>query len=398
MLSARTKAGKKISLGYPYKKETLVYLRSKEEFFCPICGEKVYLKLGEQKIFHFAHRSGGACREFYENETEYHMDGKLQLFRWLRKQKIDAVLEYYDKDIKQRPDIAFQVNGKKFALEFQCSSLPDKSFQKRTEQYLQKGYMPLWILGANHLKESQPGAISLNSFQYLFLRENAEFHMFLPFFSPEQSCFIVLSSIFPYTTKYTLVQKSEHRLQQLNWQSIVNPEIQPAVNAGLWKKRLDSHQWNWCMYPGKEQKNFLEELYINRLNPFLLPVEIGLPVPHGLLFHTLPFVWQTYFYLDVLFHKHPGELISPEEIKSSFVKRIAAGQIVVRITPQIAGDCILEAAKEYLFLLEKLGRITFMQNGYFRVIQPLIIPKTNSEKEAISQNFATLKWWKLVRK
>ncbi|MGG5253264.1 competence protein CoiA [Neobacillus sp. SM06] len=391
MLSALTKAGKRISLGYPYKKETLLYFRSKEEFFCPICGEKVYLKLGEQKIFHFAHRSGGACREFYENETEYHMDGKLQLYRWLKKQKIDAVLEYYDKDIKQRPDIAFQVNGQKFALEYQCSSLPEKNFTKRTNLYLQKGYMPLWIVGGNHLKESQPGAVSLNSFHYLFLRENADRHMFLPFFSPEHSRFIVLSSIFPYTTKYALVKKAEFPLKQSSVQSIINPVILPVVNSSLWKTRADLHQSNWCMHPGKEQKNFFEELYINRLNPFLLPVEIGLPIPHGQLIQTLPFVWQTYFYLDVLFHKNPGEWISPDEIKSSFLKRVASGQIMVRITPQVTSDYALEAVKEYLHMLEKLGRITPLQNGYFRVETPLVIPKTNSEKEAISKNFAMLK-------
>lgn len=58
MLTAQTKIGEKICLGLDYKKDTLLALRSKEEFFCPICGESVLLKLGDQRIFHFAHKQG----------------------------------------------------------------------------------------------------------------------------------------------------------------------------------------------------------------------------------------------------------------------------------------------------------------------------------------------------
>ncbi|XJZ28191.1 competence protein CoiA [Bacillota bacterium Lsc_1132] len=396
MLSAHTKAGKKISLGYPYKKETLLYLRNKEEFFCPICGEQVFLKLGERKIFHFAHKSGGACREFYENETEYHMDGKLQLFRWLRRQKIDAVLEYYDSDIKQRPDIAFQVNGQKFALEYQCSSIPEQSFKKRTDQYVQKGYIPLWILGGSKLQQKQPSVVSLSNFHYLFLRENAEHQLFLPFFSPEQSCFMILSSISPYTTKYAQIQKSELQLDQSSLSSIVNPAIVPKVNARLWRIRLDTYQWNWCLHPGKDQRNFFNELYQHRLNPFLLPAEIGLPVPHALLIQTLPFIWQTYLYMDVIGYKHPGELISPQEMETHFYNRVTTGKIIVRTTPQISSGNPLKAAEEFLLLLEKLGSTVSLGNGYFRMRKSLIIPKTNSEKEEIAKHFLKSAWWNRV--
>lgn len=88
MLTAQTKSGIIFSLGKEYKKETLVIIRKNEEFFCPACGERVSLKLGTQRINHFAHRSGTVCRDFYEGETLYHMKGKLQLYQWLDRQGI----------------------------------------------------------------------------------------------------------------------------------------------------------------------------------------------------------------------------------------------------------------------------------------------------------------------
>lgn len=396
MLSAQTKAGKKVNLGYPYKKETLEYLRKREEFFCPICGERVYLKLGTVKIFHFAHKSGGTCREFYEPETEYHMEGKLQLYHWLKKQRVDAVLEYYDKDIKQRPDIAFVVDGQKYALEYQCSSLSEQTFKKRTDNYLRNGYVPVWILGNGRLEEKRPGSTSLTSFHYLFLRENLDHQMYLPFFSPEQNRFHILSSIFPYTTKYALVQKMELPLQQVNLSSFLNPMIVTRVDANLWRMRMDKNQWNWSMYPAREQKYFFSVLYQKGLNPYLLPFEIGLPVAHGLLIQTPPFVWQAYLYLDVILPKRPGEIISPKEISYRMGKRIAAGKIQLRKTPQLKEGYAFDAATDYLRALEKLGITHSLSGGYFQIQKLITIPKTNREKEEIDAKFLNSKWWKQV--
>lgn len=397
MLTAKTKAGKKISLGYPYKKETLQSLRKQEEFFCPVCGERVLLKLGEKKIFHFAHKSGGACREFIENETQSHMKGKLQLFQWLRGQGTDAVLEYYDKEIKQRPDIAFQIKGQKFALEYQCSTVSEQIFIKRTNNYLQKGYIPLWILGDVQLKQKQPNTVSLTNFHYLFLRETSENQMFFPFFSSETNRFSILSSLFPYTTQYSLTQKSELSLQEMTFSTFTDPVIDFRLNPGQWRKLMDKHQWNWSMHEGAEQKVFFNELYTKYMNPFLLPIEIGIPVHRGLLIHTLPFVWQTYFYLDVLRNKHPGEIILLKEIKQKFGQRVASGKIRIRNIPLVKNSKAVDAAVDYMFSLEKIGITASLGNGNFRIIRPLAVPLSNRERAEMSIRFQSQIGGKIVK-
>ena len=65
------------------------------------------MKLGSQRIEHFAHQKDSQCTESYERESDYHINGKLQLFQWLEMQNLSPVLEPYYQSIRQRPDIGF---------------------------------------------------------------------------------------------------------------------------------------------------------------------------------------------------------------------------------------------------------------------------------------------------
>ena len=53
----------------------------------PRLWEKLIIKAGNQRMYHFAHKKGGVCREVYENESVYHMEGKRQLYQWLSSQR-----------------------------------------------------------------------------------------------------------------------------------------------------------------------------------------------------------------------------------------------------------------------------------------------------------------------
>ena len=123
LLTAKLVSGEVISLGANYERLELQKLRDKENFFCRSCSERVILKLGTKRIFHFAHEKGASCTEEFERESEYHMSGKLKLFQWLTDQGISAELECYFPAIKQRADIAFQFEGKTYCLEYQCSKI-----------------------------------------------------------------------------------------------------------------------------------------------------------------------------------------------------------------------------------------------------------------------------------
>jgi competence protein CoiA len=381
MLVAKTKNGKMFCLGKSFQKETLIMLRKREEFFCPVCGEKVILKLGDRKIFHFSHLKAGNCRDFYENETEYHLEGKLKLYQWLRKQEIPAILEFYDREIQQRPDILFQYNHQKYALEFQCSTISEETFKQRTENYLTHGYKPLWVLGGKQLKEQYSGLSGITGFQYLFLRQAGDGKLYIPSYSPDRNTLRILYSIFPYSTKNALLRKGTFSLDKTKLPALIDPQMGTMVNMGHWKKSIENYKLSWSIYPSDQQKKFFLEIYNHHLNLFLLPAEIGLPIPHGLFIQTPPFIWQTYYYIDLLQNKRPGDIFSIQQMEMSFNKRLARKQIVLRSFPQIENMKPLLAFFEYSCLLVRLGVLGRKTPSMFQVQKPIIIPRTNREKE-----------------
>lgn len=381
MLTAQTKNGRNICLGFNYQKESLLELRSNEDFFCPICGEKVLLKLGDQRIYHFAHKQGGACRDFYENESVYHMEGKRQIYQWLIRQKIPSALEYYDKDIQQRPDIMFQYNGKKFALEFQCSSISERIFTKRTKTYLQNGYIPIWLISNSQMHIKKKNIVALSNFHYLFLRTTSSGWFYIPSYCPDHHQFHFFETITPYAIKNTFANHSIYPLDKLDIQDLLEPKICSPFNIASWNREIEKYKLNWGLHPSHQHKSFFQEIYKNNLNLFLLPPEIGLPIPHSVLIQTSPIIWQTYLYLDIIAAKRTNDLITLQEINFHFKRRQNRKEIVLRILPQLDQVNPLVAFIEYLSLLEQLGIITRKDETTFQLNQTIIIPKSNRDKE-----------------
>ncbi|MEH7308893.1 competence protein CoiA, partial [Neobacillus drentensis] len=333
MLTAQTKKGVTICLGLDYQKEALLELRSKEEFFCPICGESLLLKLGDQRIFHFAHQRGGNCREFFENETIYHMEGKLQLYHWLIKQKIPSILEYFDREIQQRPDIMFKFNGKKYALEYQCSTIPESIFIKRTQTYLENGYQPIWILSSNQIRRNKNNIVALSNFQFQFIRTTSTGKLYIPTYCPEKQQFHFVLAITPYSIKNAFAHHSFYPIKKMDLTDLLDPMINHPFNLSRWIKEIESFTLNWTLHPCKQHKTFLNEIYNNNLNLFLLPPEIGLPNPHSLVIQTSPIIWQTYLFIDVIANKNINDLITLQELTTQLNRRIRRKEVVIRNLP-----------------------------------------------------------------
>jgi competence protein CoiA len=387
MLTAHTKTGLKICLGNYYSKETLLELRKKEEFICPICGENVILKLGNQRIFHFSHKKGSTCHKFFESETMDHMEGKLQLYQWLTRQKIPCRLEYYDKEIKQRPDILFKFNGRKFALEYQCSTISESVFEKRTKTYLENDYIPLWILSSNHLKRKGNNVISLSNFSYLFLRKSS-IGDYIPAYCPEKKQFHFIESLFPYSIKNVFAQYSIYPLEKMNINTLLAPPKKWFVlEYATWARTINHFTLKWALHSNAAQDPFLKEIYSRNLNIFLLPPEIGLPLPHSYYLQTSPVKWQTYLYLDVISRKHPGETITLQEIQFHVNKRMKRNEIVIRKLPQLNEINPMVPVMEYFRELIKLNIFIRTGDTTCQVKRKIIIPTTEKEKKEAQEFF-----------
>jgi competence protein CoiA len=381
------KSGTIFSLGTEYKKEMLLIIRKNEEFFCPACGERVSLKLGNQRIFHFAHRSGTVCRDFHESETLYHMKGKLQLYQWLERQGIPAALEFYDSIIKQRPDIVFQYGGNKYALEYQCSPISEDIFIKRTAAYYQQNYIPLWIMGSKHMKAKRKNIFSLSGFDYFFLRKTKDNHLILPSYCPEEQQFKILSSIQHYSIKNALAYVTHYPLQKTVIEEILAPKPTNHFSFAKWTMEMEKFIWNWSLHPNPELNRFLREIYMHNLNLYLLPPEIGLPGSQSLFIQTPPIIWQTYLYLDVLQDKSPNDLIDLRVVERHYNKRIMKTEIINRNMPQLPNVISFNAVKEYFLQLERLGILTNKSETVFQLQTKIFIPKSNREKEERRNEF-----------
>jgi competence CoiA-like predicted nuclease len=281
----------------------------------------------------------------------------------------------------------FKFKGQKFALEYQCSSLPDKVFRKRTITYLENGYRPFWGLSSSHLHQKRKNLITLSNFHYSFLRPASSGRLYIPAYSSEKQLFQLVESISPISIKNSFAHVSSLSIQTTELDSVLEPNHDHPPTQESWNREMERYIFNWALHPNAEHRPFLQEVYNQGLNLFLLPPEIGLPVAHSVLIQTPPFIWQTYLFVDVLAHKNPLDLITLKEINTSYQKRIQKKQIIVRHLPQVKNVTPFTAMLEYLQILEKLDFLKQKGDTIFEVQKKILIPHSNREREEAKQNF-----------
>lgn len=116
---------------------------------CPVCGKPYEYCHGLINSPYFRHLDKKECKKIYsEPETEEHINGKIALFNWVKKQSgvKDVKIESWIPETKQRPDISFKYNGKQYVIEYQCSPISSE-YLERHELYQIAGINDIWILG-----------------------------------------------------------------------------------------------------------------------------------------------------------------------------------------------------------------------------------------------------------
>ncbi|WP_210364557.1 competence protein CoiA family protein [Bacillus sp. REN3] len=379
MLIANRKSGEKLSLAERWKKEELSAIRNKEKFYCPECNEEVILKLGSKRIWHFSHQAGSSCESQYERESDYHLSGKLKLFEWLVKQGIDAELEKFDPLVRQKPDIAFSWNGKKYALEYQCSVIPEELFIKRTVRYLENGYIPIWIAAGSLIKRAGAHTFSLSPFLYLFLRRTDGSWTF-PAFCPITEQFIHLHSLLPVSSRRAIATPVVSSLSKSSIRHLIMPTFPSKPFLKQWKAELQRFKARYMKYPSAYGDPFLRELYEHRLNIHSLPPEIGLPLFSGIYIETPSLIWQAYLYLDVFRYLKKGESVEYSDIRAAFLKRINRQQIRFRKLPNHQGGNGGDVLDEYLLLLTELSILRKINPQRLKMIEERTVQLTVEEQ------------------
>jgi len=132
-----------------YDKDTLKKWADKGILQCPICHGKYEYCHGKLVSPYFRHKDKTKCETIYsEPETEEHIQGKIALFNWIKKQNgvVKAVMEGYIEETKQRPDIMFEFGGQQYVIEFQCTPIASEQIE-RHELYQAAKINDIWIGG-----------------------------------------------------------------------------------------------------------------------------------------------------------------------------------------------------------------------------------------------------------
>ncbi|MGE6260192.1 competence protein CoiA [Heyndrickxia sporothermodurans] len=381
MLTALTEEGKMVHLIYSKNIKYLSILRKNHSFYCPQCQEEVILKIGKIKIPHFSHKSNSICTNS-EPESEVHLQGKIDLYKWLKHNGISVEMEKYLMEIRQRPDLFVQKNGKKYAIEFQCSPIQYKDIKRRTLGYFSLNIIPIWILGGEPFQKKFQlinNLFQLSDFQWAFTQYNRQNGMHIYSYSPKTKRVILLSQLTPVTTRKIFAYQSVYPLASLDFPFHFTNDHLSIVDYDFWFYEKKNWIQNKMLFAKNLNDPFLSEVYHNKHSPILLPPFIGIPVPFMSICKTNSVIWQYYLWLDGIETLSVGDKINLMNLKRNFERRVKNGCIKMRDMSLIQIDFKNHMIYHYLKRLSILGIIKEQEKGSFIMNKSYSFPNNIEE-------------------
>ncbi|WP_223700675.1 competence protein CoiA [Sutcliffiella deserti] len=331
------------------------------EFQCPACGSEVRLKNGAIRRLHFAHIQT-ECKASTEAETLYHLDGKAKLFQLLQHYG-KAQLETFITQTKQRADIFLSMEEKKYAFEFQCSSLPIPTLEQRTDLYKSQFITPIWVIGKEKLGPLS-NQMKLSPFQWSFVQNHSSGSApYLLSFCPQQSKFFYLFPRFSFNSLDTTISYQV----STEWELTPTPSFNQIQINSKTKWLYDKKMWRYkyCLY--KSNQPLRHFCYSKMKIPLsLVPAEIGIPVPSSYWFQSPVIQWQAWLYFDSIYHTPVDSIIHLPSVIHRFNQRIKKSTIRVKQLPLVEYGNYEEAIVEYLHLLVSLNVLKKENETIFR--------------------------------
>lgn len=385
MLTAQTNNGRLFTLPEKVPPALLSLLKAAQPFYCPSCGSELVLKAGSIKIPHFAHKLNAVCYASSEPESEYHLLAKRSLYTWFHSHGFQVELEGYLPEIKQRADLLIKSGKNQYAIEFQCSTISEAVFMKRTEAYQSMGITPIWILAAKNIKRIDSQEFRLSPFQWLFVTGSSDYP-YLWTYCPVERHFSALKGITPFSSSIVFAELTRAPLERLSPNHLIPYKNEKFSAIVHWRFKRKS----WCLHRVKtanlHDPLFLS-LYANRLTAATLPIEVGIPVKGMSLIKTAAIEWQAWLYVDVLYKREVGQIVLLRTFYQSFQKRCRAGVIALRPLPLLSVDGNIHPVQEYVNFLLKQGFLAETTAGSYRVMKRIPVPRTMEEQEKLESLF-----------
>lgn len=279
--------------------------------YCPGCGEKVVFKQGMINQAHFAHKNQSLCQTFSEGETDAHIEGKLLIYEWLKKESIQVELEAYLPELNQRPDLLIQYKGKPIAIEYQCSPISKEKIRSRTEGYVHNRMKVIWILGEKlKIKKS----LTTRQYDYLSLNKNGSYRVFQ--LNDKNREIEVITDIRSSPAGITYHKSSIHFSDSFSYLTeVINRKNQSDLPVVKNRIEEEKHLAMLSFYKDSGARPFFELLYFSGMQLKTLPDVLFYSLSKEWTIKTLSYHWKL---LTILWIE---DLNSYQVITPSFLSR-----------------------------------------------------------------------------
>ncbi len=365
------------------------YLKNKSGLLrCPVCHNKVIPKCGTKKTWHFAHHSFEECDGYHEGETHYHLLGKKGLYKWLTYINEKSILEYYLRDIQQRPDLFLQ--KQQHAIEFQCATVTPDDLRKRITGYQSQNIDSDWIFGMKRIKQKGPDLYYIQSSDLSAAKKDSDGHLYLNYYCPLKEQFLLLRNIIPLSQKKVVAHGyafSTKKCCDVQWLSrtFKNSKTHNVNHKVLWKKQKNTWRTTAFKNTSPAVMYMKKVLYFNHHSLTLFPSIAGIPTPDFYHIETSPYLWQTYILF--LIEKLPISLFSENVIEKEFQRLLHKRILQTRDFPYMK-ESWRDAIKNYLSFLVNHQLLDKVSERTYRKLQHVHYPKTLDEALRLDEIFS----------
>ncbi|MEK4789399.1 competence protein CoiA [Bacillus sp. FSL K6-2971] len=356
--------GKLIRITHHLSKNRLEHVRTTCKFYCPECREEVQLRLGEQRVYHFAHKQLTTC-PLASGETAYHQAGKEAIMNWLQRLGHKPVLEKYVSKIHQRPDVAVSIGGTSYAIEYQCSNISRQELRKRTAGIREAGLFPIWVIGANRLKRKSAQLFSFSSIHWGMLRESQKGSLI--FYCPLQNRFIHLAQLLVFQpTKICAAMTVRPPTAYRKLSDILSPPSSKRQVYKQWLKCIQQFRQRPPRILSNESKQLRNVFYEHHQTAFpFLPTELFIPLKEAYIFTSPVYVWQGCLY-DWIMRKKGNRPVTIQLLMKEIKRCVQMKEVKLRY-----GDISIEEIKEvitaYVHALVRQGFLHMTKEGNYEV-------------------------------
>ncbi|WP_246938528.1 competence protein CoiA [Bacillus pinisoli] len=419
MLVAIDQYGNKIS---PITKNTeeIKFLSQCKVLYCSECEKPVTFFSGQKQVPHFRHDKILNCVYESEPETKEHLEGKIQIYNWLKELFPDAQveMEYKIQETNQRADVmAILPNGKRIAVEMQCSRISGNEWLDRHNLYKSVGIQDVWVLGSSvhtygitngEVDEEKHRLVSLSEaifkqFKSLFFldTESVEVKAIYPFiFESRMSSLLIKGSEERFELKEGIIRghligtdhyfqmllewkkkREEERIEQMKREQEEKEEEKQyqlrLKKQQLERERMLERQQLVIQQINTNRKSYIrhidihldylriqmtpnEQALFNRLcekhnfNAENFPGFLNVYTLNDFLIETPRQVWQLYLYDKYLYQK---EKVWLDNVKNDFWKLKKSGVFRIKYMKETEATYSF-AIYDYIFKLGQTGYLT----------------------------------------